>query len=219
LRPGTHPAGDFAYPRRSGRRPRAYPADGPGRSHAAPTQAGGPPGNLQRCGQQREGQLLFALARDAKLQIDIDPNLTGVVTLNAIDQTLPQILTRLARQVDLRWEVDGDNLVVLRDSPYLRSYRIDYLGAGRNVKMSSSSSTQFAATAAGTSQTGAVAVVDVNAVNTLWDSVVHNVKEILQETPARRRSDTRRCAPIHAAAAAAVDRARLPGGFLGDRQP
>jgi len=127
-------------------------------------------------------ELLFALARDARLQIDVDPNLTGVVTLNAIDQTLPQILNRIARQVDLRWEIDGDNLVLLRDTPYLRTYRIDYLGAGRNVKMSSSSSTQFAATSSGSSQTGAVAVVDVNAVNTLWDSVVQNVKDILQET-------------------------------------
>ena len=78
----------------------------------------------------RAQELLFALARDARLQIDIDPGLTGVVTLNAIDQTLPQLLARIARQVDMRWEVDGQTLLVMRDSPYLRSYRIDYLGAG-----------------------------------------------------------------------------------------
>src|SRR5258706_6791974 len=113
----------------------------------------------------RAQELLFALARDAKLQIDIDPNLSGAVTLNAIDQTLPQLLTRIARQVDMRWEMDGQTLIVQRDSPFLRSYKVDYLGAGRNVKMSSSSSTQFAAaTASGSasSATGAVAVVDIN---------------------------------------------------------
>src|SRR3954465_3094707 len=38
----------------------------------------------------RVQELLFALARDAKLQIDIDPNLTATVTLNPTDQTLPQ---------------------------------------------------------------------------------------------------------------------------------
>src|ERR1700716_1368458 len=42
-------------------------------------------------------ELLFALARDARLQIDIDPSLTGLVTLNAVDQTLPQLLGRIAR--------------------------------------------------------------------------------------------------------------------------
>ena len=43
--------------------------------------------------------LLFALARDARLNVDIHPGLSGEVTLNAIDQTLPQLLTRIAKQV------------------------------------------------------------------------------------------------------------------------
>jgi len=134
----------------------------------------------------RAQELLFALARDARIQIDIDPNLTGSVTINAVDQTLPQLLTRIARQIDMRWEMDGQTLHVQRDTPFLRSYKIDYLGAGRNVKMTSSSSTQFAASASAgvssASATGAVAVVDINSVNQLWDSIVNNVKEILQET-------------------------------------
>src|SRR5437762_4592055 len=72
-------------------------------------------------------ELLFALARDARLQIDIDPTIAGNVTLNAIDQTLSQILSRIARQVDMRYEIDGQTLIVMRDTPYLRSYRVDYL--------------------------------------------------------------------------------------------
>src|SRR5437588_1230321 len=73
----------------------------------------------------RVQELLFALARDARLQIDIDPNLTGTVTLNAIDQTLPQLLGRIARQVDMRYELDGDTLMVMRDTPFLRAYKVD----------------------------------------------------------------------------------------------
>ena len=49
------------------------------------------------------------------------------MTLNAIDQTLPQLLTRIARQVDMRYEIDGANLIVMRDTPFLRAYRIDYV--------------------------------------------------------------------------------------------
>ncbi|HEX5637699.1 MAG TPA: type II and III secretion system protein, partial [Gammaproteobacteria bacterium] len=45
-------------------------------------------------------ELLFSMARDAKLNVDIAPDLTGNVTLNAIDQTLPQILERISRQTD-----------------------------------------------------------------------------------------------------------------------
>ena len=58
----------------------------------------------------RVQDLLFALARDARLNVDIHPDITGTVTLNAIDQTLPQLLTRIARQVDMRYEIDGQNL-------------------------------------------------------------------------------------------------------------
>jgi MSHA biogenesis protein MshL len=61
--------------------------------------------------------LLFALARDAKLNVDIHPGLTGTVTLNAIDQTLPQLLARIAKQVDMRFELDGPNLAVMPDAP------------------------------------------------------------------------------------------------------
>ena len=137
----------------------------------------------------RVQDLLFALARDARLNVDIHNDITGSVTLNAIDQTLPQLLARIARQVDMRYEIEGQNLSVMRDTPYLRAYKIDYLSAARNVKMSSLASTQFAssnsasgaATTTGTS-TGATAQVDVASENKLWESIVINVKEILRET-------------------------------------
>ena len=91
----------------------------------------------------RVQDLLFALARDAKLNVDIHPGITGTVTLNAIEQTLPQLLGRIAKQVDMRYEIDGPTLVVTRDTPYLRPYKIDYVSASRNVRMQSTASTQF----------------------------------------------------------------------------
>lgn len=47
--------------------------------------------------------LLFALARDAKLNLDIHPSITGTVTLNALDQTIHELLDRVARQIDMRY--------------------------------------------------------------------------------------------------------------------
>ena len=155
----------------------------------------------------RVQELLFALARDAKLQIDVDPTLTGTVTLNAIDQTLPQLLSRIARQVDMRYEIDGDTLVVSRDSPYLRSYKIDYLSASRNVKMQSTASTQFGATTAqtaGPTATGATSTIDVLAQNNLWESIVQNVKEILR--------DTDKIIPLAPGAPASATAPATPGG-------
>jgi len=79
----------------------------------------------------RAQELLFALARDAKLNIDVHPGITGAVTLNAIEQTLPQLLSRISKQIDMRWELDGPNLIVMPDSPYLHTYRIDYVNMER----------------------------------------------------------------------------------------
>ena len=78
-------------------------------------------------------ELLFALARDAKVNVDIHPGITGSVTLNAIDQTLPQLLSRIAKQTDMRYELDGPNLLVMPDSPYLRIYKIDYVNMERQT--------------------------------------------------------------------------------------
>src|SRR6478752_1334888 len=51
--------------------------------------------------------VLMAMARETKVNFDIDPRVEGTVNLNAIDQTLKQILTRMAKQVDMRWEVEN----------------------------------------------------------------------------------------------------------------
>jgi MSHA type pilus biogenesis protein MshL len=94
-------------------------------------------------------ELLFALARDARLNLDIDPAITGNVSINAIDQTLPQILKRISRQVDLHYYIDGPNLVVERDLPFMRTYQINYLNMERSTRSNVSISTKIASTAGG----------------------------------------------------------------------
>jgi len=135
--------------------------------------------------------LLFALARDARLNIDIHPGISGNVTLNAVDQTLPQLLERISRQVSMRYELNGANLLVLPDAPFLRAYKVDFISASRNVKMQSQASTQFSGTAAsggaagggGGGGTGSTATIDVVSNSQLWDTLVQNIKDILGEAP------------------------------------
>jgi general secretion pathway protein D len=134
----------------------------------------------------RVQELLFALARDAKLNIDVHPDITGTVTLNAIDQTLPQLLTRIARQVDMRYEIDGQNLVVMRDTPFLRIYRVDYVNLARDSRSVANlatlvSGTQTAGTTSG-AQNNSTAVINSVSANKFWDTLVANIKDILLET-------------------------------------
>jgi general secretion pathway protein D len=137
--------------------------------------------------------LLFALARDAKVNVDIHPGITGVVTLNAIDQTLPQLLTRISKQVDMRFELDGPNLAVMPDSPFLKHYKVDYVNMARHMTGTISTNTQIAT---GTpSSAGSTAPptaggagnisntrIENSSRNQFWESLEKNIKDILRET-------------------------------------
>jgi general secretion pathway protein D len=134
--------------------------------------------------------LLFALARDAKLNVDIHPGINGVVTVNAIDQTLQQILSRVAKQIDMRWELDGPNLIVMPDSPFLRNYKIDYVNMSREVTGQNSINTSIATTSSGGTATGGGAsgsnnsstAVTSRAQNDFWKTLEKNLKDLLHET-------------------------------------
>ena len=101
--------------------------------------------------------LLFALARDAGLNVDVHPGVEGNVTLNALDQTLPQLLSRIQRQVDMRYEINGTTLTVLPDTPEWRNYKVDYVNIARSTNSSVNIATQISTTGGGSSASNPVA--------------------------------------------------------------
>jgi MSHA biogenesis protein MshL len=144
-------------------------------------------------------EILFALARESKLNVDIDPAIQGRVTLNAVDQTLPAILERLARQVDLTYKMDGNVLIITPDQPVLRTYKVDYVNMNRDTKgfigaAAEISSTGQSASTSGSGQTTVTSTsgngannssrtaVTSEAKNHLWESLIQNIKELLAET-------------------------------------
>lgn len=154
-------------------------------------------------------ELLFALARDAKLNVDVHPGVTGSVTLNAIDQTLPQLLTRISRQIDMRYEVDGPNLTIMRDTPYLHTYRVDYINMIRNSSSKLGVSSQVAAGASsggsggvGTITNNSSSSVDNTSSNDFWKTLIANIKDLLRETDKLVPTSQSARAPAPAAAQA-----------------
>ncbi len=136
--------------------------------------------------------LLFALARDAKLNVDIHPSITGTVTMNVHDQTLTEILDRVARQVDLRYEMDGKNLSIGPDSPYLKHYRVDYPNIQRDSKTAISTSTNVASTGGGPGGGGgggsssgsnaSTSLIENTSNNRFWTTLITNLTDLLRET-------------------------------------
>jgi general secretion pathway protein D len=134
--------------------------------------------------------VLLAMARETKENFDIHPGIEGTINLNAIDQTLKQILTRISKQVDVRWETDGQTITVMPDTPYLRTYKVDYVNMSRDVTGTIGVQSQVVAppsaggAGAGTSatQNSSLLKVDNVARNRFWETLERNLKDLLRET-------------------------------------
>ena len=130
--------------------------------------------------------LLFALARDAGIDIDIAPGINGLITLNALEQPLPALLARIARQVPLRFELTADSLLILPDTPYLRHYPVDYVNLARTVNSAVSNNMQIGNTAGNTGNSiGAGSLSNTRIENTtqhrFWENLEKNLHDVLKE--------------------------------------
>ena len=131
-------------------------------------------------------ELLFAIARDAGVNVDVNPNVLGVVSLNVVDRTLPQILDRIGRQIDIRWRIDPiSGLEVEADTPFLKTYQVDYVNVARE------STTDFTATSAfgsvggadsgGTGSNNSTAALRQTSTNRFWETLNANLLAIMGE--------------------------------------
>lgn len=144
-------------------------------------------------------EVLFGIAKEAGVNLDVHPALTGKVTMHVTQQTLPQILERMSRQVDMRYSYEQGVCVVGPDHPVIKSYRINYVNMTRDTK-------GYIGVAAEISSTGQTAVSNANGSSTttisngngsanssrtavmteskhhLWQNVVANIKALLEET-------------------------------------
>ncbi len=138
--------------------------------------------------------LLFALARDAKINVDVHPSISGNVTMNALNQTLPQLLSRMSKQVDLRWEMNGANLSILPDAPFMATYTVDYVNMTRSAATTVNVATQINTTGAGGAAGGAgnnnsSTSLTSNTANFFWESLAQNVCNIVVTTRAISRQE------------------------------
>jgi len=98
--------------------------------------------------------LLFSLARDADLQIDIVGDIHGKVTLNAVKETLPRLLQRISLQAPIRYQLNGKYLKISADTPYLHTYPVPYVNLTRKASSSVDTATEVSSTGFGQNQSG-----------------------------------------------------------------
>ncbi|MBK8524920.1 MAG: hypothetical protein IPL58_13135 [Betaproteobacteria bacterium] len=95
----------------------------------------------------------------------------------------------------MRFEMDGSNLSVMPDKPFLRTYKIDFLNMSRNVKSVISTQTQIATASAaapgtqelrpgGTGGNTASTLISSDTKNDLMESLISNVTDMLKKKTA-----------------------------------
>lgn len=114
--------------------------------------------------------LLFALARDSEINMDVDDEVGGLVTMSALDQTLDAILVRIGEQIPIRVETIGEAIVVKADTPYTKIYRVDFL----NITRDYSSSTSSEGVGSGSSSVSSTATSD------FWTGLEASIESILE---------------------------------------
>ncbi len=156
-------------------------------------------------------ELLQALARDTKQNIDIHPGLTGLVSLNAINETLPSILDRISKQINMRITRTGSTITVQPDTPYLKTYRVNYVNMVRDSdsRIGVSGSISGTTGVGGQGGTGGTSggggsgdqggnqsqtMVSTRSQNHFWEVLQANIRSILGSTRALAQSAEERAA-------------------------
>jgi len=154
-------------------------------------------------------ELLFALSRDTKQNIDVHPAVQGLVTLNAIDETLPAILERIAQQINVRVRSEGRSILVMPDTPYFRTYKVNYVNMNRETTSSVGVSGEISGSVGASSQASSNASnskVDTKSNNNFWELMRQNIESILSATKAVSQSADQRAAKAESDRAAREER-------------
>ncbi len=159
--------------------------------------------------------LLFSIARDTQYNIDLYPGISGNVSLNAVQEPLPAILDRIARQANLRYEMNGRTVAIMPDTPYVKTYTVNYVNVSRNTTSSVGVAAQIASTggsvgASGSGSTGtgnsSTTTVASQSNNDLWTVLADNIRIILAGTRAVTQSNEQRAAQLDAEKTARAER-------------
>jgi len=133
-------------------------------------------------------ELLLALARDTKQNIDIHPGLSGLVSLNAVNETLPAILDRISKQVNLRYRTEDNTILVSPDTPYMKTYVVNYVNIERKTISTTGASGQISgpgqtgASAAGAASNTSSTLVTTTSNSDFWKTLEQSVRSILNSS-------------------------------------
>lgn len=77
--------------------------------------------------------VLIELGRIAKIDVELDPNISGGIVISAHKKPLGQVVQRICELGNLRYKYNNGALRFERDIPFLKTHQVDYLDEGSNL--------------------------------------------------------------------------------------
>ncbi len=120
---------------------------------------------------------LFELAKEADYDLELDPNIKGSIIFTARNKPFDVVIKRIADVAGLRYKFEDDIVRVEIDSPYSKTYKIDFL----NVIRSSASkiSNDISVVSGDGADTGSSFTADTSSESNFWGELEANLSQIL----------------------------------------
>jgi MSHA biogenesis protein MshL len=130
--------------------------------------------------------LLFELAEQADIDLELDPQIRGSVIFTAKERPFDEVVNRICEMAGLRYEFQGNVLRVELDRPYSQSYNVDYLNVARSGKSSVSTTVQMGGSGgsgaeggAGSTSGGSESEVKNEYEGDLWKDLEASLEQLL----------------------------------------
>lgn len=127
--------------------------------------------------------VIFEMARQAKVNVVLDPRIQGGVYINAHQKPFIKLIREICAITELRYRIDEDVLTIAPDAPYLKTYELGFLSLSRQNQNRISMATDVFTAMEGYSRdfdNGSSALIKGESTIDFWAELDENLKKILQ---------------------------------------
>ncbi len=124
--------------------------------------------------------LLFELADQANIDLEMDPQIRGSLIFTVRNRPLDEVVKRIADMAGLRYKFEDNVLRVELDRPYLKTYNVEFLNFTRKI----TSDTKLTVSVISETETkvGSGANINTKIETDFWDDIETNLEQILSST-------------------------------------
>jgi len=124
-------------------------------------------------------EALFELVKQADYDVELDPRISGSIIFTARNRPFDEVIDRICEISGLRYKFDENTLRIEIDSPYSKTYKVDYLSFVRTNESSVKTDVSIASSGDAASSTGSKFSINSKSDADFWAELDSNLKQIL----------------------------------------